>query len=149
MGGGYERWWAPIIAPCGRRILDRAEAAVDAGATELLDVGAGTGTVTFEAVRRWNGVRVTAVDPSTGMLALARERAARELIPAQRRRITFVEAFGDALPHPSAHFDVAVSAFVLQLVPSRGRVLREIRRGLRPGGRIVFVAWVAGARRFR
>lgn len=148
MAAGYERWWAPVIAPYGRRVLDRVADAVADGATEILDVGAGTGTVAFEAVRRWNGVRVTAIDPSAGMLAVARERAIRELIPAQRRRITFVEASGDRLPHDAAQFDLAVSAFVLQLVPSRRGVLREIRRVLRPGGRIAYVTWLAGGRRF-
>ena len=42
-----------------------------------------------------------------------------------------------------------MSSFVLQLVPSRSRALREIRRVLRPGGMLAYVTWVADSRRWR
>lgn len=145
---GYARWWAPVIAPHGEAVLDHVAAAVEAGAGEVLDVGTGTGTVAFAALRRWPAVRVTGVDPSAGMLGAARAAATERLTAAQRARLELVAAFGDQLPFDPERFDVAVSAFVLQLVPSRGRVLREVRRVLRPGGRIAYVTWLAGERRF-
>jgi ubiquinone/menaquinone biosynthesis C-methylase UbiE len=145
---GYARWWAPVIAPHGEAVLDRVAADVEAGATEILDIGTGTGTVAFAALRRWPGVRVTGVDPSDGMLDAAQAAAAEVLTPAQRRRLELVGAFGDRLPFEAGRFEVAVSAFVLQLVPSRGRVLREAHRVLRPGGRMAYVTWLAGERRF-
>ena len=145
---GYARWWAPVIEPWSVRVLDHMAADVDAGATRLIDVGTGTGSVAFAALRRWPRVRVVGVDPSAGMLDVARARAADALTPSQRRRMEFVEAFGDRLPFNAGDFDAAVSAFVLQLVPSRARVLREVRRVLRPGGRLAYVTWLAGERRF-
>jgi len=145
---GYARWWAPVIEPWSVRVLDHVAADVEAGASRLIDVGTGTGSVAFAALRRWPGVRVTGVDPSAGMLDVARARAADELTRSQRRRLDFVVAFGDRLPFDVDAFDVAVSAFVLQLVPNRARVLREIRRVLRPGGRFAYVSWLAGERRF-
>ena len=145
---GYARWWAPVIEPWSVRVLDHVAADVDSGATRLIDVGTGTGSVAFAALHRWPRVRVIGVDPSAGMLDVARARAADELTPSQRRRLELVEAFGDRLPFDAADFDTAVSAFVLQLVPNRARVLREVCRILRPGGRLAYVTWLAGERRF-
>ena len=42
-----------------------------AGATHLLDVGTGTGTLAIAAVRRWPSVRVTGIDASSEMVARA------------------------------------------------------------------------------
>jgi SAM-dependent methyltransferase len=145
---GYASWWAPVIAPHAEALLDRVAADVEAGATEILDVGTGTGTVARAAVRRWPAVRVTGVDPSAGMLDRAKAVAADELTAEQRRRLELVEAFGDRLPFEAATFDLGLSAFVLQLVPSRARVLREMHRVIRPGGRVAYVTWLAGERRF-
>jgi SAM-dependent methyltransferase len=145
---GYARFWGPVIAPWGIRVLDLIADDVAAGAREVLDLGTGTGRVAFEALRRWPVVRVTGIDPSGGMLATAKRLAAEELTAAQRRRLELVEAFGDNLAGADGRFDAAISAFVLQLVMSRGRVLRETRRVLRGGGRFAYVTWLAGERRF-
>jgi SAM-dependent methyltransferase len=145
---GYARFWGPVIAPWGIRVLELIEDDVAAGAREVLDLGTGTGRVAFEAVRRWPQVRVTAIDPSSGMLGTAKRLATDDLTAAQRRRLDFVEAFGDNLGGADGRFDVAVSAFVLQLVPNRARVVREVRRVLRAGGRFGYVSWLAGERRF-
>jgi SAM-dependent methyltransferase len=145
---GYARFWAPAIAPWGIRVLDLIEADVAAGAREVLDLGTGTGRVAFEALKRWPSVRVTAADPSAGMLRVARQLASDELTAAQRKRLELVEAFGDNLGAADGRFDAVVSAFVLQLVPNRARVLREVRRVLRGGGRFGYVSWLAGERRF-
>jgi SAM-dependent methyltransferase len=58
-------------------------------------------------------------------------------------------AFADELPFPDETFDAAMSSFVLQLVPDRFRALREIRRVLRPGGRLAYVTWVRDRSRWR
>ena len=66
-----------------------------------------------------------------------------------RRRIRHRQALADELPFDDGTFDIALSAFVLQLVPSRYRALREMRRVLRPGGRLAYVTWLRGGERFR
>jgi SAM-dependent methyltransferase len=139
---GYARWWAPVIAPAALRVLDEVEGDVAAGATELLDVGTGTGTLAIAAIRRWPHVRVTAIDASTGMIEAARGESERLLDPAQRARLSFEVAFADDLGLPDERFDVAVSSFVLQLVPSRPRALREIRRVLRRRGTFAWASWL-------
>ena len=94
-------------------------------------MGCGTGALAAEAVRRWPRVQVDGVDASAGMLGIAertRAGAAAARIAAgcasARRRPT-------GCPFPDGTFDLALTSFVLQLVPSRHRALREIRRVLR------------------
>ena len=82
------------------------------------------------------------------MLELA-EAEAERLPPADRRRLRFRQALADGLPFDDGAFDLALSAFVLQLVPSRYRALREMRRVLRRGGRLAYVTWLRGGERFR
>lgn len=141
---GYARWWGPVLEPTAHRLLDRVEPFVAAGARRLVDIGAGTGVLAIEAVRRWPDVVVEAIDASGEMLAVAEARARDTLDATQRARLTFAVAPADRLPHPVDTIDLAVSSFVLQLVPSRHRALREIRRVLRPGGTLAYVTWLEG-----
>ena len=129
-------------------LLDEVEAEVAAGARRILDVGAGTGAMAAHAVRRWPAVEVDGVDASAGMLEIA-ERGRAGLSPGERRRLRYRQALADTLPFEDGTFDLALSAFVLQLVPSRFRALREMRRVLRPGGRLAYVTWLRGGERFR
>jgi SAM-dependent methyltransferase len=143
IAGGYARWWAPVIAPAALRVLDEIEPAVAAGATELLDVGTGTGTLAIAAIQRWGHVRVTAIDASGGMVEAARAEADRLLERSERARLRLEVAFADELRLPDESFDAAVSSFVLQLVPSRPRALREVRRVLRRGGTFAWASWLS------
>ncbi len=139
----YERWWAPVLRPTALGLLDEAERRL-AGRppARILDLGAGTGTLARDAVRRWPGATVTAVDASGGMLRTAEALAGEELGPDERRRIAYVVAAADRLPLVDASVDLVVSSFVLQLVPNRHRVLREVRRVLEPGGMLAWVTWM-------
>ena len=140
---GYARWWAPVIAPAALTALDEVGRAVKAGATSVLDVGTGTGTLAIEILRRWPQVAVTAIDASSGMIAAAGVQAERQLGSKQRARLDLRVAFADDLGLADGTIDVAVSSFVLQLVPNRARALREVRRVLRPGGVFSWVSWLA------
>jgi ubiquinone/menaquinone biosynthesis C-methylase UbiE len=140
---GYARWWAPVIAPESVAAIDQVASAIDAGATRVLDVGTGTGTLAIELLRRWPQIRVTAIDASSGMIEKAAGEADRLLAPDQRARLELRVAFADDLGLADGSVDVAVSSFVLQLVPNRSRALREVRRVLRPGGVFGWVSWLA------
>jgi ubiquinone/menaquinone biosynthesis C-methylase UbiE len=148
VAAGYERWWAPVLAPSARALLAHLDDAVAQGAQELLDVGVGTGNLALAAIERWPSVRVRAIDASSEMIDAVDVLADDRLTGADRQRLETVTAFADALPYPDATFDAAMSSFVLQLVPRRPAALREIRRVLRPGGRFAYVTWLVDDRPF-
>ena len=139
----YRDWWGPLIAPAAVEVLDAVEVpAGDGRGFELLDLGSGTGVLALTALERWPGVRVTAIDPSSRMLEIA-EHAASRRSPAGAVRLRTITAGADRLPLADETVDVAVSSFVVQLVPNRAAALREVRRVLRPGGRFSCVTWHA------
>lgn len=144
---GYARWWAPVLAPTAVRVLDLVGPALNGGG-RLLDVGTGTATLPMAAVRRWPRVEVTGIDASSGMVEAAMAEADRHLAADQRRRFSAVTSFADRLPFPDGSFDAAVSSFVLQLVPSKIAVLRDVHRVLRPGATFAHATWLVGDRFF-
>ena len=122
-------------------LLDRLDGVVPGDRpVRIVDVGAGTGTVSLAALERWPKARVIAVDPSARILELA-VAAAGERGLGDRLQI---EA-GDAarLPLADASVDVAMTTFVFQLVPNRSAAVREAFRVLRPGGTFACLTWRA------
>jgi SAM-dependent methyltransferase len=145
---GYAQWWAPVLAPAVTELLDRLEPAIAAGVGRLVDVGTGTAQLALGALERWPGLEIVGVDPSSEMCARADAEADRRLPTVGRDRFRTAVAFADQLPFDDGAMDAAVSSFVLQLVPNRGRALREARRVLRPGGHLAFVTWLQDDRVF-
>ncbi|NUN51062.1 MAG: methyltransferase domain-containing protein [Candidatus Brocadiae bacterium] len=98
----------------------------------VLDVGCGCGLDVFVAARL-AGPRgsVVGVDLTPAMLARPR-RAARRFPTA-----SFLTARAEKLPFPDASFDLVLSNGVLNLCPDKDAAFRELRRVLRPGGRLV------------
>lgn len=137
----YRDWWGPIIEPSAVRLLERVSPPVaDGDGFDLLDLGAGTGALALAVLERWPGAQVTGIDPSSRMLDVAADRARLRWssLPA---RLRLVVASADRLPLADQSMDLVVSSFVIQLVPKRSAVLREVRRVLRPGGRVAMVTW--------
>jgi demethylmenaquinone methyltransferase/2-methoxy-6-polyprenyl-1,4-benzoquinol methylase len=110
-----------------------AELAAPAGGA-VLDLCCGTGDLAFHLVRSDPALRVTGVDFCAPMLAGARRRAQRE---DRTRRATFVEGDVMALPFADASFDGATMGFSMRNVVDIVATLREARRVLRPGARMV------------
>jgi len=110
-------------------------------------VGTGTGVLALGALTRWPGAHVTGVDPSSRMLELA-AATAEPLGDQAARRLRLLQGSFDRLPLQSGSMDVAISSFVIQLIPSRAAGLREIGRVLRPGGRFACVTWQAESNPF-
>jgi ubiquinone/menaquinone biosynthesis C-methylase UbiE len=142
---GYLRWWAPVLAPASVRLVDRLgrlDPGLPGGETrDVLDVGCGTGNGLFEAARRWPSARLTGLDASIGMLDVARHEGDR-LPESARARIAYVQADATAVPAPYESYDLVMTGFVLQQVPDRPAVLRELRRVLRPGGTLAIYGWI-------
>lgn len=137
----YRDCWAPVIARAAVGLLDRVEEVADhRDRFTLVDIGTGSGTLALAALERWPGASVIAVDPSTRLIEVA-AAAARRRGGDTDRRLSLREGAAAKLPLPKASVDVAVSSFVIQLVPSRAAALREAFRVLKPGGVFACITW--------
>lgn len=116
------------------RLVDAA--AVSAG-ERVLDVGCGTGELSRAAGRATAGSPVVGVDLSARMLARARELADAEGLA----HVTFLQADAQVHPFERAGFDVVVSRFGVMFFADPVAAFRNIRRALKPAGRLVFIAW--------
>ncbi len=100
----------------------------------VLDLGSGAGFDAFLAAREvGESGRVIGVDMTPEMLERARHNA--EL--GSYRNVEFRAGHIEALPVADASVDVVISNCVINLVPDKGAVYREVARVLRPGGRLV------------
>ena len=105
---------------------------------DVLDVGCGTGAL-LPRLDAWGAqvARYVGVDPSPAMLRVAVEKVHGASFDAAR----FVAGTAEAIPLPSASFDTVVCASTLQYVADVPRALGEMRRVLRPSGRLVLLGW--------
>ena len=104
-------------------------------AGDVLDLGCGTGSLSLLASEQ--GHRVTGVDLSPAMVALAREKLAG-------RDAVFLVGDAAAPPVGEERFDAVLVRHVLWTRPDPGRALRHWRGLLRPDGRLVLVEGVWG-----
>lgn len=101
----------------------------------VLDIGTGTGVVAITAARA--GARVNAVDLTPALLEVARENAQM----AGLSDIDWVEGDAESLPYPDATFDVVLSQFGHMFAPQPHVAIAEMRRVLKPSGRVAFATW--------
>src|SRR5512132_1677510 len=103
----------------------------------VLDLACGTGLVARLAAPAVGPTgRVTGLDLNPGMLAVA-----RSLPPPSGPSITWIEGSAVAMSFPNASFDVVLCQQGLQFFPDRPAALREMRRVLIPGGRLLLSVW--------
>lgn len=103
----------------------------------VLDVGCGTGQTTRDAGRAASAGSALGVDLSSRMLDYARRRAAEENVT----NVTFSQADAQIHPFERGRSDVAISRTAAMFFGDHGAALSNIARALRPGGRLVLVAW--------
>jgi ubiquinone/menaquinone biosynthesis C-methylase UbiE len=131
----YERHQVPaLMAPLAPRLV----AAGDVHAGEhILDVACGTGVVTRLAAERvGNAGRVVGLDFNAAMLGVA-----RSLPPIASTAIEWIEASALDMPLPDAAFDAVLCQHGVQQFPDRPAGLAEMRRVLKPAGRLAVSVW--------
>jgi ubiquinone/menaquinone biosynthesis C-methylase UbiE len=101
-----------------------------------LEIGCGTGTLTLAIKRRHPDVDVVGLDPDSKALDRARRKAQRAGVAIQLDR-----GFSDELPYPETSFDRVLSCLMFHHLEDddKDATLREVRRVLKPGGRLEMV----------
>ena len=133
-GSAYEQFmgrWSRRLAPL---LVDFA--AVAAG-DRVLDVGSGTGALTFFVAETFPSVSVTGIDPSAAYVREAQRRASGS-------RVRFLVGEAEHLEFPDASFDKTLSLLVMSFVPDRALALREMSRVTRTGGVVSAAVWDYG-----
>lgn len=111
----------------------------------VLDVGCGTGALAIAAKRHVGPTgMIYGIDASPQMLARADRKARKSGL-----EIVFRQAPAQALPFPDAQFDAVLTTIMLHHLPRKAReqCAREIRRVLKPGGRVLAVDFAAPVRK--
>ena len=103
---------------------------------QVLDVGCGTGSLTFAAARHAQVARIVGVDLAPAYLERARQAGSDA-------RITFLEGEAYELPVDDDSFDRVFSFLVLQFIPDPARAIAEMRRKAKPGGVVAAAVWDA------
>jgi len=123
----YDNFMGRYSLPLGPKFADFA--GVTAGQL-VLDVGAGTGALTAELVRR--DAVVSAVEPSAPFIAALTRR-----FPA----IEIKQAPAEELPWPDATFDAALAQLVVTFMSDAPAGVAEMRRVVKPGGVVAVCMW--------
>jgi ubiquinone/menaquinone biosynthesis C-methylase UbiE len=128
---GYEKLmgrWSRRLAPkfiefCGLKDGER-----------VLDVGCGTGSLTFELPKAANVAEITGIDFSPVFVEEAKRRN-------NDPRISIEQGDACALAFPDGRFDRALALLVLHFVPETAKAVAEMRRVVRPQGVVAAAVW--------
>lgn len=123
--------WSRRLAPA---LVTFAEVHDD---EDVLDVGSGTGALSFALREATRTTRVTGIDPSAEYVAWATKQGTTA-------RVRFVVGDAQRLPFADAAFHKTMSMLVLNFVPDARRAVREMVRVTKPGGVVAAAVWDYG-----
>ncbi len=137
---GLKNWYEANVMPrlitcaCSQgQVMKRRAAVVPLAQGDVFELGCGGGInhefYDARAISSYAGI-----DPHEGLLAAARDAAQAKGWAADLR-----QGRGEAIPFADASFDCVVCTFTLCSVDDPARVMHEMRRILRPGGKALFL----------
>ena len=134
----WKKWYLQLAHQSRRATELVVEGAALSPGLHVLDIASGTGEPSLtvaEAVGPQG--RVVASDLVPEMLQFAQENAASRGL----RNVEFHPANAEHLPFPDRHFDRVTCRFGIMFIPDIQRALGEMRRVLKPKGRVSFLTW--------
>ena len=122
-----------VTCACGTKpILKQREKVVPQARGRVLEIGMGAGH-NLPYYRAEQVERIVGIDPCSTSWALAKPRATSLGVPLE-----FIEGSAESIPLPDEEFDTVLMTYSLCTIPDAQAALQEIRRVLKPGGRLVF-----------
>lgn len=126
------------ILPCliwlvmrNRRFVPYRQRVISAAEGRVLEIGIGSGVnLPFYPPRVGE---ILGLEPAPRLIAMADRAARRAALP-----VAFIEGSAEAIPLDRGSVDTVVTTWTLCSIPDAGRALAEMRRVLRPGGRLLF-----------
>ncbi|AJD58058.1 class I SAM-dependent methyltransferase [Synechococcus elongatus] len=130
LASSYDRRWDFYIHATIQETLKRITISSQAS---VLDLGCGTGSLLQQLAAQYPTVKLSGLDISAAMLAIARQK-----LPDSVKLQT-----GEAneLPFPEHHFDLVISTSVFHYFQNPEKVLQEITRVLKPQGCLILTDW--------
>ena len=124
MGG-----WSKTLAPLFIEFVDGIKEG-----DRVLDVGCGTGSLTFTIADRTKASTVVGIDPSVGYLEYARAQNSHP-------HVSFEIGDAQKLPYDNGSFDCCISSLMIQFVSAADRAAREMARVTKKGGTVATCVW--------
>jgi SAM-dependent methyltransferase len=134
----WKKWYSQLAFQSRQATELVVQGAALSPGMHVLDLASGSGepALSLSAAVGSEG-RVTATDLIREMLEIAEENAAARNI----KNIVFRAADAEQLPFPAGLFDRVTCRFGIMFVPDIQKALAEMRRVLKPGGRVSFITW--------
>lgn len=134
--------WARMQAALDRQLeplgLRAMEALAPTAGERVIDIGCGCGQTTLQLAERVGTAgQATGFDISQPMLAVARQRGAE----AGARQASFVEADAQIHAFEADSVDAVFSRFGVMFFADEAAAFANLRKALRPGGRLAFICW--------
>jgi ubiquinone/menaquinone biosynthesis C-methylase UbiE len=120
------------MAMQNRRLVPYRERLISAAQGRVLEVGIGSGiNMPFYGSQTHE---LIGLEPAPRLIAMAQDASAKAALP-----VRLIEGTSEAIPLDNASVDTVVSTWTLCTIPDAVGALREMRRVLKPGGRLLFV----------
>lgn len=135
LGKWYEEHVVPRFIQCACSspvIMQLREKVVPLASGKVFEIGCGGG-INQQFYDAGKVTSFSGMDPSAKGLEFTREAVAAKGWQADVR-----QGFGEAIPFPDESFDCVVCTFTLCSVESQAQTLKELRRILKPGGRLLY-----------
>lgn len=130
----YDRLNHLLSLNIDKRWRRRAVRLLPERSAQVLDVAIGTADLTLELLRQERAEQITGIDLSRNMMAIGEQKVAKK---GYASRVRFDYGSAQQMPYADASFDAVTCAYGVRNFADMDEGLREMRRVLKPGGRLM------------